>query len=190
MRKYGEFDMKYKVIFCLSSVLLLLLVSSALADPNGGVRIEAWTDKASYQPGAKGTLYITIRNEEDSAVTIYNITVEFPWYSRIKGGGNITKIIDEALKADEVYDTEVEFSVPNDGRATDGVAQIDVMTDALLWPYSGGAYIPVASPGTLPATNNLIIILIVIVLVCIGGIMAMIYWAMKSMTRPQIARPS
>jgi len=185
----GKFDMKCKVIFGLSSVLLLLLVSSALAHPDGGVRIEAWTDKASYQPGAKGTLYITIRNEEDKAITIYNITVEFPWYSRIEGGGNVTKIIDKALKADEVYDTEVEFSVPNDGRAHWGEAHIDVMTDASPWPYSGSAYIPVASPGTLPATNNLIIILIAIVLVCTGGIIAMIYWLMKSMTRPQIARP-
>jgi len=180
--------MKCKVIFGLSSVLLLLLVVSALAYPDG-VRIEAWTDKASYQPGDKGKLYITIRNEEDRAITIYNITIEFPWHSRIKGGGNVTKDIDEALKAGETYDTEVEFSVPNDGRALwGGTADIGVMTDARPWPYSGSANMPVALPTTSPAANNLILILIAIVLVCTGGIIAMIYWAMKSMARAQITR--
>lgn len=176
--------MKCKIIFGLSSVLLLLLVSSAFAYPNGGVIIEAWTDKASYQPGDKGTLHITIKNEEDRAITIYNITVEFPWYSRIKGGGN------EALKTGETYNTDVEFSVPNDGRARwYGTAYIYVMTDTATGPYPGEANIPVALPTSSPATNNLIIILIAIVLVCTVGIIAMMYWAMKSMARAQIARP-
>jgi len=182
--------MKCKIVLGLASVLFLLLISSALAYPNGDVIIEAWTDKASYQPGDKGTLFIAIKNEEDRAITIYNVTVEFPWYSRIKGGGNVTKEINEALMVGETYDVEVEFSVPNDGRALwGGIAHIKVMTDARPQPYSEGANIPVALPITSPATNNLIVILIAIVLVCTGGILAMIYWAMKSMTRAQITRP-
>lgn len=181
--------MKCKFIFGLSSVLLLLLVSSALAQ-FGSVRIEAWTDKASYQPGDRGTLHITLKNEKDTAVTIYNVTVEFPWHSHIKGGGNVTKNIDEALKAGETYDVQVEFSVPNDGRAVwGGAAQIAVVTDASSWPYSTSASMPVALPTTSPATNTLIILLIAIVLVCTGGIVAMIYWTMKSITRSQITKP-
>lgn len=178
--------MKCKFIFGLSSVLLLLLVSSALAY---GVGIEAWTDRASYQPGDKGTLHIALKNEESGAVEIYNVTVIFPWYSPIKGGGNVTKDIDEALKAGETYDVQVEFSVPNDGRAEPlyGTASISVMTDS--GTYYDSTNVPVALPTTSPATNTLIVILVVIVLVCTGGILAMIYWAMKSITRSQITKP-
>ena len=166
--------MKYKV-FGLLSVFALLLISSAFADP-GTVTIEAWTDKASYQPGDRGTLHITIKNTEERAITIHNLTVEFPWYSSIQGEGNVTKVIDEALKVDETYYIEVEFSVPNDGRALWGsMAYINVMTDVRPWPYSVSATIPVALPTTSPSTNNLIIILIAIVVVasCIFGIMAL-----------------
>lgn len=90
-------------------------------------------------------------------------------------------------KGEETYDVEVKFSVPNDGRALwGGSAHIEVMTDARPWPYSSSANIPVALPTTSPAANNLIIVLIAIFLVCTGGIVAMIYWAMKSVARAQI----
>jgi len=182
--------MKYRIVGLLA-FFLLLSVSVTAALPE--VEIYAWTNRASYQPGDRGKLYITIKNDRDDAITIYNITVIFPWYTYVKDhwDGNITiKDIDEAIPGGgKTYSTEVEFSVPNDGRAAGGSAYINVMTDARSLPYSGSANIPVAWPTTSPATNNLIIILIAIVLVCTGGIIAMVYWAMKSMARPQIARP-
>lgn len=182
--------MKYRTVGLLA-FFILLSVSVTAALPE--VEIYAWTDKASYQAGGRGTLYITIKNDRDDAITIYNITVIFPWQTYVEDHweGNITiEDIDEAIPGHgKTYSTEVEFSVPNDGRAVwGGTAGINVMTDARPWPYSGGANIPVALMTTSPLTNNLIIILIAIVLVCTGAIIAMIYWAMKSMTKPQIAR--
>jgi len=184
--------MKYRTVGLLAFFLLLSVSIAAAQNAVDEVEIYAWTNKASYQPGDRGKLYITIKNDRSDAITIYNITVIFPWHSYVKDHweGNITiKDIDEAIPGGgKTYSTEVEFSVPNDGRALwSGVAraaEINVMTDALPWPYLGHADIPIALPTTSPATNNLLIILIAIVLVCTGGIIAMVYWAMKSMTRP------
>ena len=183
--------MKYRTVGLLAFFLLL---SISVTAAQSEVEIYAWTNRASYQPGGQGKLYITIKNDRDDAITIYNITVIFPWHTYVEDHweGNITiKDIDEAITGKGgTYSTEVEFSVPNDGRALwGGTAYITVMTDALSWPYSGSANIPVALPTASPATNNLIIILIAIVLVCTGGIVAMIYWTMKSMTRPPTSRP-
>ena len=184
----GKFDMKCKIVLGLSSVLFLLLVSVAAASPE--VEVYTWANRASYQPGGRGTLHITVKNDRTDAITIHNITVRFPWHSYVEDHweGNITiKDIDEAIPSKGgTYSTEVEFSVPNDGRALWGrTAYIEVMTDKGMRP--GSAYITVAPPAT--ATNNLIIILIAIVLVCTGGIMAMVYWAMKGIARPRISRP-
>lgn len=175
--------MKCKIALALSSVLLLMLVPSALVQASPS--IQAWTNKPSYQPGDKGTLHIAITNEKDTAITLYNVTVVFPWYRSTINEGNVTKDINEALKAGETYQTDVEFSVPNDGRAQwGGTAAITAMMDSSPYTLSASASIPVALPVNTPAANTLIIALIAIVLVCTGGIVAMIYWTAKNIRKP------
>lgn len=92
--------------------------------PLPGVTITAWTDKAQYAPGERGKLKISILNSLDKPVDVNEIYIEYPWFTYNAEGegaweGNAT-ITGEPLatipsKGGDYY-TEVEFTVPNDGR--------------------------------------------------------------------------
>ena len=78
------------------------------------------TDRASYSPGDTGQLLITVRNEGDQALTIKNLTINYPWTSFINDhwDGNITiTITPQAIAAGQAYNTQQSFTIPTDGRA-------------------------------------------------------------------------
>src|SRR5207245_3211712 len=90
------------------------------------------TDRSGYLPGDSGTLYITVRNEGSQAVTVKNITVDYPWMAFITDhwDGNFTATaINQALSQNQNYNTQYTFTLPTDGKAHSGSAAITVMTD-------------------------------------------------------------
>jgi len=90
------------------------------------------TDRSGYLPGDSGTLYITVRNTGSQALTVKNITVEYPWWAFITDhwDGNFTATgINQALSQNQNYNTQYTFTLPTDGRAHSGSASITVATD-------------------------------------------------------------
>lgn len=118
-----------KKIIAMSIVIAFLVtfyVQSVAAayTPVLGITITAWTDKAQYAPGERGKLKISILNSLDKPVDINEIYIEYPWFTYNAQGdgaweGNET-ITGEPLKTISSkgghYYTEVEFTVPSDGR--------------------------------------------------------------------------
>jgi uncharacterized membrane protein len=96
------------------------------------------TDRSGYLPGDSGTLYITVRNTGSQALTVKNITVEYPWWAFITDhwDGNFTATgINQALSQNQNYNTQYTFTLPTDGRAHSGSASITVGTDVPNGPY-------------------------------------------------------
>jgi hypothetical protein len=117
-------------------VIALLAILSAQSVTAQNLTVHTWTDRIQYKPGQNGKLKISILNELGEPVEIYNITIEFPWfrYDAEKGEwvGNET-IEGEPLALIESdggdHYTEVEFTVPTDGRAVMGnTIEIDIVT--------------------------------------------------------------
>lgn len=157
--------------------------------PPNPVTVYAWTDEALYRPGDQGTLYITVWNDEDRAITINKITVTFPWHGYIQDHweGNVTiSDINVTIASKEgTYNEELAFTIPSDGRAYwSDKAQIKVDTDAET--FSTITTIPIATPTTSPTsptTENMIRYLIIIVIICTGGILAIMYIAFRSLIK-------
>lgn len=134
------------------AVLAMLCTQSVAAQ---AITLDAWTDKAQYDPGEKGKLKISILNGMDNPVEIYNITIMFPWflYDADKGEwvGNETikgeplATMTSAGTENDHYYKEVEFTIPRDGRAIMGdTIAIGVWTSEGL--INGNADIVVAAP--------------------------------------------
>jgi len=110
------------------AVLAILCTQSVAAQ----ITVYAWTDKPQYDLGEKGKLKISMLNELDEPVSIYNITIRYPWYVydaqkgewvgnvTIKGDNSILATMTEEGTEDDHYYQEVEFTVPNDGTAVLG----------------------------------------------------------------------
>lgn len=108
------------------AVLAILCIQSVAAQD---ITVYVWTDKPQYNPGDRGKLRISMLNELNAPVEIYNITIIYPWrvYDAKKGDwvGNVTIKGDTRILAtmtskdseNDHYYREVEFSVPSDGRA-------------------------------------------------------------------------
>ncbi len=105
------------------AVLTILCTQSAAAE------VYTWTDKPQYNLGESGKLIISMLNDYDRPVSIYNITVWYPWYIydanegewvgnvTIKGTSSILATMTEKGTEDDHYYLEVEFTVPSDGTA-------------------------------------------------------------------------
>lgn len=131
--------MKRKIIVILTMTLLsmILFVSSTKvqAAPKE-FYIYAWVDKLQYLPGDSGTLHVTIRNDLDDEVYVYNITIIYPWHAYVidHWEGNDTIEIKDSVKRDGgVLNKEFTFEVPKDGKALFTSDEIDVVvyTDEL-----------------------------------------------------------
>lgn len=118
------------------STILFMPMSNAALVPEA-VNVYAWVDKLQYAPGETGTLYIVVRNDMPTTdVIIKNITITFPWFSYNHATGNWegNKTIQDidftaTRKAGKIYDEQVEFTVPTDGRivsAMTGSIDVDV----------------------------------------------------------------
>jgi len=137
------------------------------------------TDRSSYLPGDSGTLYITVQNEGSQALTVKNITVNYPWMAFITDhwDGNFTATgINQALSQNQNYNTQYAFTIPTDGRAHSGSTSITVRTDVPNGPYqflgasasisvAGASYLPlVLSSSILPVVSIVLLGIAVVML--------------------------
>jgi len=194
--------MKYLAIMITAmAVSALFLSSSAHAQVPATVNIYAWTDKAYYNLGEKGTLKIVIRNDKtDQDLILQNITIIYPWFAYLgdRWDGNTTIIPPLPFvllkNGGLVYNATVEFTVPTDGRAAGGEILIRVAVDKppYYYPTTYGGYYPVTiyTKGvptyTLPEGMDKIVTLFtiqtVLIIVCTIIIAATIFLSAR---RPQ-----
>jgi len=118
----------------LFSAILFVSLTRVQAAPEE-FNVYAWVDKLQYSPGDSGTLYITIRNDLDDEVYVYNITIIYPWHAYVidRWEGNTTIEIKDVIKREGgVLNKESTFEVPSNGRAIDlGDIGVYVYTDEL-----------------------------------------------------------
>lgn len=134
-------SMRKKIIATAAVIAFLVTISTqsvAAYTPIPGITITAWTDKTQYAPGEKGKLKISILNSLPRPVDIREIYIEFPWYaynaqtSMWEGNETIKGTpVDTISSEGGHYYREVEFTVPNDGRATalSAVGWSEIMID-------------------------------------------------------------
>jgi hypothetical protein len=109
-------------------------------------------DKSSYLPGDSGTLYITVHNTGSQAITVKNMTIDYPWMAFITDhwDGNTTVLnINQPLSQNQNYNGQFSFTVPTDGRAHSGYISVTVYTDvpepSSYSTLSASAFIEVAA---------------------------------------------
>jgi hypothetical protein len=169
------------------SVLAIALAAILTSTPVHGsfiATVYAWTDKSSYVPGDSGVLHITVRNQGTQAFTVKNITVNYPWMAFVTDhwDGNFTSAnINNAVAANQNYNTQYSFTVPTDGRASigGGLASISVGTDiGSNGSYQdGSARISMALPAYQPLSlTSSILPIITIVLLGIAVVMLALVW--------------
>jgi hypothetical protein len=136
------------------------------------------TDRSGYLPGDSGTLYITVRNEGSQAITVKNITVDYPWMAFITDhwDGNFTATgINQALSQNQNYNTQFTFTLPTDGRAHSGEALVTVRTDVPNGQYQSldaSTFITVAAATYQPlGLSSSILPIVSIVLLGIAVVM-------------------
>ena len=176
--------MRKKIVGMVAIIAVLaMLCTQAAAAPN--IIVTAWTDKPQYDLGEKGKLKISILNlEEDDAIQIYNVTIEYPWFrydanedkwvgnDTITGDNRILETITSKDTDDDHYYLEVEFTVPSDGRAASGEIDIEIyMSDPddteYMRPLSVSIYVAATSwPMSLANLDTWMTSLIVTVVVC------------------------
>jgi hypothetical protein len=141
------------------------------------------TDRSSYLPGDSGTLFITVRNEGSQALTVKNITVDYPWMAFITDhwDGNFTATgINQALSQNQNYNTQYAFTIPSDGRAHSGEISITVGTDIPNGPYQfldAFALLSIAGATYQPISlTSAVLPIIEIVLLGIAVVMLALVW--------------
>ena len=169
-----------KKIVGVSVVIALLAILCAQSVTAQAIRVHAWTDKHQYAPGEKGKLKISILNELDDPVEIYNITIEYPWFrydaetgewvgnETLKGDTRILATLTSKGDENDHYYKEPEFTVPSDGRAIMG-DRIDIVIETSKGIISGDADLQVAAfswPMSIADLNTWMTSLIVAVVVC------------------------
>lgn len=143
------------VLLMMMTLLMVLPVSFANSSDET-VLVSAWVDKTWYEQGETGTLYITVLNQIEHAITIYNITIEYEsWHRFIKDHweGNKTIEVDTSRKQDEAYYVETTFTVPSDGRGVTTKVKIDVYTDEKTDEKTPEHYKGIYGPDEAPYVN-------------------------------------
>lgn len=164
------------------AVLTMLFAQSVAAQ---NITVDAWTDKPQYDPGEKGKLKISILNELDDPIEIYNITIIYPWHvydankdewignESVKGDTSILATMTSKDSEDDHYYLDVTFTVPSDGRAvmsgsiSIGIWTSDPVLDERL--HTTSASVSVAAPSIPMSVMELdmwMTSLIVAVVVC------------------------
>ena len=181
-----------KKIIGMSVVIALLAILCAQSVTAQNLIVHTWTDKLQYEPGEKGKLKISVLNELDDYVIIYNITIEYPWfhYNAEKGEwvGNAT-IEGEPLstltqKGGDFYHEE-PFTIPSDGTAImQDRINIDIWTSE--GRISGDTDLQVAAfsvPMSIVDLNTWMTSLIAAVVVCTIILAIVVLFATRR-TRP------
>ena len=188
-----------KKIIGMSVVIALLAILCAQSVTAQAIVVHTWTDKLQYKPGEKGKLKISVLNQLDDYVIIYNITIEYPWfhYDAEKGEwvGNET-IEGEPLatltpKGGD-YPLEEPFTIPSDGTA--------IMADRInmdIWTnegrISGDTYPQVATysaPMSIVDLNTWMTSLIAAVVVCTIILAIVVLFATRRTQAPRTFIPT
>ncbi len=110
-------------------VTVVLSVLAILCTQSVAAEVYTWTNKPQYNLGEKGKLQISILNEYDEPVSIYNITIIYPWHVydanegkwlgnvTLKGESSILMTMTEKGTQEDHFYREAEFTVPRDGTA-------------------------------------------------------------------------
>jgi hypothetical protein len=168
-----------KKIFALIIMTFSMLLLAPLANAQPPT-VTVWTDKSEYAPGETGTLRIVFYNGGVSAVTIEEIEVIFEgWraYINDEWQGNQTIEVNQAVVGEGVYEKDITFTVPTDGRAKSTSVDITIKTIGLgdvepkLDPYIYVTY----TPKHMEQIITLFTILVVLLIVCTIIIAATIF---------------
>lgn len=162
-----------------AAFLAILCFQPVIAQPLPTAYV--WTDKTQYNPGETGVLKISILNMKDGPVEIHNITIRYPWFGydaeKDEWVGNATiegdplaSMTSKGTENDHYY-KEVEFTVPNDGRAaqllTAQPTYVDIATSEGTIPETVSLLISgVSLPVTITTLNTWMTSLVVAVVVC------------------------
>jgi len=161
----------------LVTILCALTMLAIVLTPVGanGVQVYLNMNKPQYEPGEKGTIYITIRNGLDKPLQIKNVTVEFTsWKILTKDGwdplGNQTIIyadkIIPALQTAALND--ITFTVPTDGRASTTPLRIRIYTSEYPIDITDTIWVVDAyNQRVLKAMDNIVLLLTVVAILAI-----------------------
>ena len=169
--------------FIMITISMFLLAGLVNAQPE---TVTVWTDKSEHAPGETGTLHIVFYNDEDSAVTIEKITIIFDvWraYRNDKWEGNQTIEINQAVVSKGVYEKDISFTVPTNGRAKSTNVPITIKTTELGNIYEYHFITVTETPKYMEQIVTLLTILVVLLIVCTIIIAATIF---LSAHRPQV----
>lgn len=166
-------------------MLMAITVNAQLTLPTVNVR----SDKPQYVPGEVGTLHITFRNDQDTPISIHNITLLYrQWQAYInkKWVGNQTLNLERTVKEKGTeHLTSVDFSVPDDGRASEDCV-ITVQVNTNRGPYSGSTTVHVVeTPHHMQQIINLLTVLVILLIVCTIIIAATIYLSIPKQKTPK-----
>ena len=162
-------EKKILMMFTVAALIALASVSSTWA--YASFKIYGYTDKPQYKPGETGTLKIWVYNDGTEDLILKNMTLYYPWHNIIWGGNEtLVPTADTVIAPKGNYSTTTRFTIPNDGRATDGNIRIHVITNDPI----DDEYLPlnVATPPVSTAFENMDNI---ITLIGIVGIVFTIY---------------
>jgi len=175
-----------KKVFAFIMMTVSMLLLAGLVNAQQPETVTAWTDKSEYAPGETGTLHIVFYNDEGSAVTIEKITIIFDgWraYRNDKWEGNQTIEINQAVVSKGVYEKEISFTVPTNGRAKSTNVPITIKTTELGNIYEYHFITVTETPKYMEQVVTLFTIQVVLLIVCTIIIAATIFLSAR---RPQV----
>ncbi len=166
-------------ISVLSAIILAVLTPVSLVwgayEPS---EVTIWTDRPSYSPGEKGTLFVALYNNRDVAIAIKNITLIFEDWLAYTGDawiGNETRTMDVALPGGRTHVfNDLAFTVPADGRAETTNVYVEIWTDHGYESGVSTVYVPEV-PTSIGQIVTLFTILVVLMIVCTIIIAATIF---------------
>lgn len=191
-----------KKIVGVSVVIALLAILCAQSVTAQAIIVHAWTDKIQYTTGEKGKLKISVLNELDDPVEIYNITIEYPWFrydaetgewvgnETLKGDTRILATMTSKGDENDHYYKEPEFTVPSDGRIMGN--RIDIVIETSKGIISGYADLSITTPNwpvSIAVFNTWMTSLIVAVVVCTIILAIVILFATRRTQAPRALIP-
>ncbi len=169
--------LKRKIATTLAILAISLTLGISLASADEEIELYVYTDKASYEYGDRGTLYVTIWNK-GGAVDLENIEVHFPWEGLYHEtwDGNATLDISSSIGKGEQETHEIPFTIPSESRGTwggSGAAQVTLHYEALGTPESLessvwiATAIPISNENIMPTYYLTIVLAIAVIVVII-----------------------
>jgi hypothetical protein len=187
--------LKKKILLISIAIILAAITSAPLAQALPTVRIYGYTDKSYYKPGETVAFKFWIYNEGPEGIFLKNITIEYPWYSKLWGGNQTIKYqTTVGLEKGQNKSETATFTIPTDGRAYSGYIDVTVWYEVSGQVHSAepdpAIYLSVASVPWFMSYENmdkivtLFTVLVVLVIVAAVIIAATIFLAMR---RPQVS---